>query len=64
MDVQRAKKIAESFSQDHVLSVEACSGVLVVHYRGKKNCFKREGYFLPFLYRIAGVGKDIDSYIA
>ena len=53
MNLFRAKKIAEAFSQVGGFSVENSCGALSVEYLGHKACFFQEDNFWSFIFNVA-----------
>ncbi len=53
MNLFRAKKIAEAFSQVGGFSVENSFGALSVEYLGHKACFFQEDNFWSFIFNVA-----------
>jgi len=53
MNLFRAKKIAEAFSQVGGFNVVNSFGALSVEYLGHKACFFQEENFWPFIFNVA-----------
>jgi len=53
MNLFRAKKIADAFSQVGGFSVENSFGALSVEYLGHKACFFQEANFWSFIFNVA-----------
>ena len=54
MNIQRARQIAQSFSERGLLRVEAHEGGLLVRHHGHEAYFVRESCFWPYVSRLAG----------
>jgi len=54
MNIQRARQIANAFSQIGEVQVEEVFGGLLVHHQRHSRFFIRESGFWPFVFKIAG----------
>jgi len=53
MNLFRAKRIADAFSQVGGFSVENQDGAICVNYLGNRACFFREASFWSFVFNVA-----------